>query len=125
MINTVKRILLGGEGKLYVTLADLAKGLTSSWGSKENPLVNPNIQVIVAGTNVFTYPITVCSTVAAMVTITVPYAGFSGRITLLPTAAFTWTAAGNIALAGAAIVGKALDFVYETVGAKWYPSYIA
>lgn len=106
-------------------LADLQNAMVGQWGSRDNPLVNPNIQVALAGTNTFTWPITRVSTVAAIVDIVVPYAGFSGRITLLPTAAFTWTAAGNIALAGTAVVGKALDFIYDPTAGKWYPSYIA
>lgn len=106
-------------------LSELAGAMVSQWGSRDNPLVNPNIQVAVAGTNTFTWPITRVSTVAAIVDIVVPYPGFQGRITLLPTAAFTWTAAGNIALAGTAVVGKALDFIYDPTSIKWYPSYIA
>lgn len=47
-----------------------------------------------------------------------------GRITFIPAAAFTWTTAGNIALAGTAVVGRALDFVYLTGLDKWYPSYV-
>lgn len=107
------------------TLVELQKVLTSSWGNLFNNLIDPNAAVAVAGLNTFTYPITVVGTVAAIVNITVPYPSFQGRITLLPTSAFTWTAAGNIALAGTAVVGKLLDFLYNPVTGKWYPSYIA
>jgi hypothetical protein len=107
------------------TLAQLQNSQAGAWGSKDNPLTDPNVQASAAGTNTFTYPITRVSGTAAMVNITVPYPGFSGKITLLPTGVFTWTAAGNIALAGSAVVGKALDFTYDPVAAKWYPSYIA
>lgn len=73
-------------------------------------------------------PVTFVSGVAAIVNITVPArirrAG-GGRISLLPTGIFTWTAAGNIALAGTAVVGKLLEFQYDKGTAKWYPSYIA
>ncbi len=62
---------------------------------------------------------------AAVVNITVPYTGFSGIVILLPTAVWTWTAAGNIALAGSAVVGKANIFTYNSVTALWYPNYIA
>ena len=47
------------------------------------------------------------------------------RFTVIPDAVFTWTAAGNIALAGTAVVSKALDFVWDATTGKWYPSYIA
>lgn len=40
-----------------------------------------------------------------------------------PTGAFTWTTAGNIILAGSAVVGKVLYFCWN--GSKWVPSYIA
>jgi len=106
-------------------LTELERNLVSAWGNASNNLTNPNTQASAAGTNTFTYPVTVVSGTQAMVNITVPYPSFQGRITLLPTAIFTWTAAGNIALAGSAVVGKALDFIYNPVTGKWYPSYIA
>ena len=46
-----------------------------------------------------------------------------GTITLIPTGAFTWTTAGNIALAGTAVVSKALIMTYDYGTGKWYPSY--
>ena len=45
--------------------------------------------------------------------------------TVIPDAIFTWTAAGNIALAGTAVVNKALTFVWDATNKKWVPSYIA
>lgn len=73
-------------------------------------------------------PVTFVSGVAAIVNITVPKrvkkAG-GGRISFVPTGIFTWTAAGNIAVAGTAVVGKTLDLVYDKATAKWYPSYLA
>lgn len=47
------------------------------------------------------------------------------RFSVIPDAIFTWTAAGNIALAGTAVVNKLLDFQWDATTAKWYPSYIA
>lgn len=59
---------------------------------------------------------------AAIVTITVPNGTLPGiRLTLIPDAIFTWTAAGNIALAGTAVVNKALIFTWS--GSKWVGSY--
>lgn len=43
---------------------------------------------------------------------------------IIPTGAFTWTTAGNIAIAGTAVVGRLLTFVYSKATSKWYPSYI-
>lgn len=45
--------------------------------------------------------------------------------TVIPDAVFTWTAAGNIALAGSAVVNKALTFTWDATNSKWVPSYIA
>jgi len=53
------------------------------------------------------------------------FAGAGGSIVLIPTGAFTWTTAGNIALAGTAVVNKALTMTYDGATLKWYPSYIA
>ena len=74
-----------------------------------------------------TKPITFISGTTAVVTITAPspISLGGGSIVLIPTGAFTWTTAGNIALAGTAVVSKALTLVYDVTTAKWYPSYIA
>lgn len=69
--------------------------------------------------------ITVVSGALAITGITIPYATFSGMIMMVPTGAFTWTVATNIALAGTAVVGKWLGMVYLPSTVKWYPSYIA
>lgn len=45
--------------------------------------------------------------------------------TIIPDGTFTWTAAGNIALAGTAVVNKALTFIWDAKNSKWVPSYIA
>lgn len=62
----------------------------------------------------------------AVVTITAPtpIASGGGRITIIPTGAFTWTNAGNIAISGTAVVSRALDMVYDVTTTKWYPSYV-
>ena len=59
----------------------------------------------------------------SIATINVPYTGFNGSITIIPDGIFTWTTAGNIALAGTAVVGKALIMTYDATTSKWYPSY--
>jgi hypothetical protein len=45
--------------------------------------------------------------------------------TIIPDGAFTWTTAGNIALAGTAVVNKALTFLWDAKNSKWVPNYIA
>ena len=74
-----------------------------------------------------TTPIAFVSGTTAVVTITAPspISAGGGTITLIPTGVFTWTTAGNIALAGTAVVSKALTMTYDVTTTKWYPSYIA
>jgi len=60
--------------------------------------------------------------------ITIPYAGWTGQVTLIPDAAWT-LATGSvqsglnypIALSSTAVVGKAMVMTFDS--AKWYPSY--
>jgi hypothetical protein len=73
-----------------------------------------------------TTPIVFISGTAAVVTITAPtpISNGGGTITLIPTGAFTWTAAGNIAVLGTAVVSRALTMTYDVTTTKWYPSYV-
>jgi trimeric autotransporter adhesin len=58
----------------------------------------------------------------AIATINLPYATFTGSITIIPDGAFTTTTTGgNIALASTAVLSRAIIFTYD--GSKWYPSY--
>ncbi len=73
-----------------------------------------------------TKQITFISGTTAVVTITAPapISAGGGTITLIPTGAFTWTAAGNIAVLGTAVVSRALTMTYDVTTTKWYPSYV-
>jgi len=73
-----------------------------------------------------TKPITFISGTTAIVTITAPtpISAGGGTIVFIPTGAFTWTAAGNIAVLGTAVVNRALSLTYDVTTAKWYPSYV-
>jgi hypothetical protein len=73
-----------------------------------------------------TTPIAFVSGTTAVVNITVaaPISTGGGTITLIPTGAFTWTAAGNIAVLGTAVVSRALTMTYDATTTKWYPSYV-
>lgn len=72
--------------------------------------------------------ITTVSGTAEIVLITLPWNGFTGRITYIPTGAFTG-ATGTAATATAkpigkaftAVAAKALDLTFD--GTNWYPSY--
>jgi hypothetical protein len=76
--------------------------------------------------NEYTKQITFISGTTAVVTITAaaPISAGGGTITLIPTGAFTWTTAGNIAVAGTAVVSRALTMTYDVTTTKWYPSYV-
>ncbi len=90
-------------------------------------VVNNTSDITVASATTITpvHPVQFVSGAVAIVTITPPtaIALTGGRITLIPTGAFTWTNAGNISIAGTAVVGKALDLTWQSFAAKWYPSY--
>lgn len=62
---------------------------------------------------------------AAITGFNIPNGFASGSFVVIPDAVFTWTAANNIAVAGTAVVGKALTFTYDFNSGKLYPSYIA
>lgn len=46
-----------------------------------------------------------------------------GMLVLIPTGLWSTNTTGNIALATTAVVGKALIMTFDSVSAKWYPSY--
>lgn len=73
-----------------------------------------------------TKPITFISGTTAIETITAPspISAGGGTIILIPTGIFTWTTAGNIAVAGTAVVSRALSLTYDATSTKWYPSYV-
>ncbi len=56
-------------------------------------------------------------------TITVPSSFTTGAIYLIPDATWSYDLTGNIGLAGTAVIGKVIVFVYD--GSKWYPSTVA
>jgi len=107
-------------------LTDLKTLGAGPWGSKDNPLWNPNVVTIVAGTNAPEWPFNTTDTgTAAMVTLTVPYTDFSGKVGYVPGGAFTWTAAGNIAVLGTAVANRLLEFAFSPYATKgWSPSYV-
>ncbi len=56
---------------------------------------------------------------------TIPVGFTGGSFTVIPDAIFTWTSAGNIALAGTAVVNRSLTFTWDSNAGKFTPSYIA
>lgn len=64
------------------------------------------------------------TTAVVNITAPAPISAGGGTIILIPTGAFTWTAAGNIAVLGTAVVNRALSLTYDVTTTKWYPSYV-
>lgn len=87
----------------------------------QNDIVGPLIAS--AATIAPTHPVHHVNGAAAIVNITPPSPTFRGKITIIPDSVFTWTAAGNIALAGTSVANKTLEMFYD--GFKWTPNYIA
>jgi hypothetical protein len=51
--------------------------------------------------------------------------GFAGgSFSVIPQGAFTWTSAGNIAIAGTAVVNRMITFTWDDSVGKWIPSYV-
>lgn len=63
--------------------------------------------------------------VAAIDTITLPYASFQGFIILIPTGASSLTAAGNITTARALTVNMPMLLVWSSLTQKWHPGPIS
>lgn len=99
-------------------------------GGLQQSVVDPTV---LASTTAMPAPnalITTVSGTVAVTTIAIPWSGFTGKITYIPTGAFTGATSGTatdtakpIGLAFTAVVGKALDLTFD--GLKWYPNYVA
>lgn len=93
--------------------------------------VNPNVPrigpaIASAATVAPTNPVHHITGAAAIVTITPPATDFQGEVIFISDGIFTWTAAGNIAIAGTSTaVGKQFKFLYDPATLKWYPDKIA
>ena len=109
-------------------LGTVTSGVISACTSTSMVMVTPTAAPTIASATTIapTTQITFISGVAAVVTITAPapISAGGGTITLIPTGAFTWTAAGNIAVLGTAVVSRALTMTFDVTTTKWYPSYV-
>lgn len=97
------------------------------WGNTSQPAAPTTAVASAAGSVVPSGPLFHITGTSAITGFTIAsMIGFTGgSFTVIPDAVFTWTAAGNIALAGTAVVSKALTFTWDSNAVKWYPSYIA
>lgn len=131
----------GVTGTLPV--ANGGTGVTTSTGTGKNVLsdlptfnniINSGViatsatapTVASANTTVISAPITFISGTAVIKTLVIgaPISATGGQVTLIPTGAFTWDTTANFAIAGTAVVGKALIVTYNQGTDKWYPSYV-
>lgn len=142
-----KNVILGGykgaltpilqTGSNYVVLSDGDANVRAFWNSEDatfngalkvaDPIgTNAAAPTLASGTVIT--PMKSISFVSgtSAISIVVPthFAGAGGTVTFIPTGIFTWTTAGNIALAGTAVVNKALTMTYDSGTTKWYPSYV-
>lgn len=107
-----------------MTLAVPAGNFPPDWFDNQgNGLYGPDV-ASVAGVITLPYRYQIVSGALAVTGIALPAANWSGVIGVFPTGAFTWTNATNIAVAGTAVVSRYLEFVYNPVTAKFYPSYV-
>jgi hypothetical protein len=137
--NTILGSYSGNQGGLdirtlsnYVVLSDGDGNPRAYWNGADatfGGLIGTSAAattIASAATIAPTKSITFISGTAAVVTITAAtsFTIGGGSITLIPTGAFTWTTAGNIAVAGTAVVSRALTMTYDSGTSKWYPSYV-
>jgi len=123
-------VIVGGtnsqphNGDTYDCLGVTTAGQYAQTNSNGTPVLGSTMASTAGVLGAFTGTIFTVSGTNAITGFTNPAGlqpGFTVSIT--PSAIFTWTAAGNISLAGSAVVNKLLTFTWN--GAKWVPSYIA
>jgi hypothetical protein len=95
------------------------------WNNQNSPAAVTLLVASAAGVILPSGPLFHVNGTAAITGFTTPIGFLGGSFTVIPDAVFTWTAAGNIALAGTAVVNKALTFTWDQTNSKWIPSYIA
>jgi hypothetical protein len=94
------------------------------WGNTAAP-VGATLAVASAASAILpSGPLFTSSGTAAITGFTIPVGFKSGSFSIIPTGAFTWTTAGNIGLAGTAVVGRVLTFTWDAAASKFYPSYV-
>ena len=87
-------------------------------------IVQPEGAVLTIGSNTIAPTDSIHQVGAGLIkTITVPAGFTSGTIALIPTAAFTYDATGNILGTGTAVVGRTMLATYSSSTSKWSMSY--
>lgn len=95
---------------------DQTPSVTAAVASAAGPILPSGPMFHVTGTAAvtgFTIPVGFNATAAG-----------GGCFTIIPDAIFTWTAAGNIAVAGTAVVNRQLMFCWDATNSKFVPNYV-
>lgn len=95
------------------------------WGNTTAPPAVTTAVASAAGAITPSGPLFHVTGTAAVTGFNIPVGFYSGCFAVIPDGVFTWTTAGNIALAGTAVVNKQLTFCWDHTNSKWVPSYIA
>jgi hypothetical protein len=106
----------------------LCSTITLSWvPGFNNPSAKSSTATVASAASAITPsgPLFTVSGTAAVTGFNIPVGfSYSGGFCVAPTGAFTWTTAGNIGLAGTAVVGRVLCFTWNNTSSKWLPSYV-
>jgi hypothetical protein len=106
----------------------LCSTVTLSWVPGWNTITAPAAATATvasaAGVILPSGPLFSVSGTSAITGFTVPVGFTTGSFTVIPTGIFTWTTAGNIGVAGTAVVGRAITFTWSATASKFYPSYV-
>jgi len=110
-----------GEQWLY---SALTKQWVAGWNNPSS-IKGPTAAVAsAAGAILPSGPLFHVTGTAAVTGFTIPVGFSGGSFRVVPDGAFTWTTAGNIGLAGTGVVGRVVEFIWDSNAGKFYPSYV-
>lgn len=115
---TSQRRLLANSTLWTLGVSELDNEFTNS--EKQKLATINTVGTAVASATTIVAPSTVfhVTGTTAISTITVPYTGFTGMITIIPDGIFTLATGGNITEAYTAVVGRAIQLIFD--GTAWY-----
>jgi hypothetical protein len=114
-------VLIGGPADFpnFVPSQNVTVGESSNFAAVSAPVASATT-IIASGKRFHVTGTTATATIT-------PPAGFvEGEITVIADGVWTWTAAGNILVAGTVTTaGGSVTFIYDAKTSKWYPSRLA
>lgn len=114
--------VLNGKQWLYSSILNC---WVPGFGNFNAPLGVTTAVATAAGAILPSGPLFHTTGTAAVTGFTVPVGGIGASFSIIPDGIGTWTAAGNIAVAGTMVVNKLLTFTWDSTNSKYIPSYIA